>query len=69
MAKLAAPMVSRGTRATARSVFNEGIQVPKADWQRETAANPDLTSKDPDTRNRAMKKAITEGALAKYRRR
>jgi len=71
MTKLAAPFVSRrgGGRSAAASVFNEGIQVPNADWQREVAKNPALESKDKAERAEATRASILGGSLAKYRRR
>jgi hypothetical protein len=71
MAKLAAPYVSRrgGGRSAAASVFNEGVQVPEADWARAVAANPGLESKDKAERAETTRKEILTGSLAKYRRR
>lgn len=67
--KLAAPYVSRGTRSTARTVFNEGISVPPDQWAKEASANPALASKDKAEASEAIRKSIQTGALAKYRKR
>ena len=71
MAKLAAPFVSRrgGGRSATASVFNEGVQVPNADWARAVAVNPALESTDKVERAEATRKEILSGSLAKYRRR
>lgn len=70
MAKLACPYVSRmnGGRASA-SVFNEGISVPKKDWDAEVKKNPALGSTDRKEQSEATTKSILTGSLAKYRRR
>lgn len=70
MSKLAAPYVARGSgRSASRSAFNEGVQVPQAEWNRMVQANPALASKDKAEKYDATKKAILHGELAKYRRR
>lgn len=70
MVKLAAPFVAKsGGRHKSSSAFNEGIQVPKADWAREVARNPALGSTNNAERYEATQKAILTGDLAKYRRR
>lgn len=66
--KLAAPYLAKGSRATTRSAFNEGIQVPKAKFDKIAANNPALNSKDRLERSEAMKKEILTGELAKFRR-
>jgi hypothetical protein len=70
MTKLAAPYVSRsGGRSKSASAFNEGVQVPQAEFDKLAKANPALVSRDPSEKNEAMKKAILHGELAQYRRR
>lgn len=66
---LACPAVSRGTSSVTSSVFNEGVQVPQADWDALTRTNPALASKDNTERYEATKASILTGDLAKYRRR
>ena len=66
--KLAAPMIG-GRRSASASVFNEGVSVPQADWDRITARNPALVSKDVTEKSEAMRKAILQGELRDYRRR
>jgi hypothetical protein len=68
--KLAAPYVSRsGGRSKSASAFNEGVSVPQKDWDRLTAANPALASRNHAERTEATRKAMLTGELAKYRRR
>lgn len=68
--KLAAPFVSRsGGRSKASSAFNEGVSVPKGDWDALVKKNPALASKNAGEKHEAMKKEILHGDLAKYRRR
>lgn len=69
MTKLACPMVSRGSRETTRSAFNEGVEVPKGEWNKLVAKNPALASRNNAERAEARKKAILTGELAKYRKR
>ena len=68
--KLAAPYVSKsGGRSKSASVFNEGVSVPQAEWNKAVKANPALDSKDKFERADATKKAILSGELAKFRQR
>lgn len=70
--KLAAPYVSRGTggrRGLSASPFNEGVQVPKAEWDRIAERNPGLNSRDAAERTEAVRGEILHGELAKHRRR
>jgi hypothetical protein len=70
VSKLACPYVSRsGARFKASSAFNEGVQVPQAEFDRLAAKNPALVSKDKAEKYEATKKAILHGELAKFRRR
>lgn len=69
MTKLAAPYVGRGSRAGARSAFNEGISVPAEAWAKEVSANPALASSNRKERSEAITKETLTGSLAKYRRR
>ena len=70
MSKLAAPYVSRGGgRRKSASVFNEGVQVPQAEWDRIAKRNPAIASKDNAERYEATKKEMLHGELAKFRRR
>ncbi len=69
MSKLAAPYVARGGRATTKSAFNEGVQVPQKDFDEIAKRKPALKSNNRLERSEAMKKEILTGELAKYRRR
>ncbi len=71
MGKLAAPFVARsaGGGRKARSAFNEGVQVPQAEWDKLAAQNPALNSKNKAERTEAVRKSMLSGELAKFRRR
>ncbi len=72
MAKLAAPYVSKGTggrRGLSHNPFNEGVSVPRDEWDRAARKNPALNSKDRHERSEAVTKSILGGELAAYRRR
>lgn len=69
MTRLASPMVSRRAARSTDTPFNEGVSVPRADWDRLAARNPALASKDPREKAEAVRKEILHGELAKYRRR
>ena len=72
MTKLAAPYVARGSggrRGLSSTPFNEGVQVPQAEFDKAAAKNPALKSKNRLERSEALKKEILKGDLAKFRRR
>jgi len=72
VAKLAAPYLAKGTggrRGLSSSPFNEGVSVPRADWDRLARDNPALESRDRKERSAAIEAEVLGGALAPYRRR
>ena len=71
MGKLAAPFVARsaGGGRKARSAFNEGVSVPRAEWDKLAARDPALNSRDKGERTEAVRKSMLGGELAKFRRR
>lgn len=66
---LSAPMIGRGGLNPSRSAFNEGVSVPRAEWQKLAARNPALDSADRKERSEAITREILSGSLAPYRRR
>lgn len=69
MSRLASPMVSRRGARSPDTPFDEGVSVPKADWDRLAARNPALASRDPREKAEAVRREVLHGELAKYRRR
>ncbi|SFL44742.1 hypothetical protein [Shimia aestuarii] len=67
MAKFPCPYVAKGSRALTRTAFNEGVQVPNAEFDKLAAKNPALKSKNRQERSEALKKEILTGELQKYR--
>ncbi len=67
--KLSAPFVSRRGGRSKDTPFNEGVQVPQAEFDRLAEKNPALKSKNRLERSEALTKEIKHGELAKFRRR
>lgn len=67
--KLAAPMISRRASRSRDTPFNEGVSVPRAEWDRIAAANPAIASRDPREKAEAVRREVLHGELAKFRRR
>ena len=63
MKKLAAPFVSRRGAASKDTPFNEGIQVPQADFDKLARVKPALKSSNRLERSEAMTREILHGHL------
>ena len=58
-----------GMRSAADQPFNEGVQVPEAEWRKIVKRNPALESKNIHEKTEATRHEILKGELAKFRRR
>ena len=67
--KLAAPHVSRRWGLSKDTPFNEGVQVPQADFDRLADKKPALKSKNSLECSEALTKEILHSDLAHYQRR
>ena len=69
MKKLAVPNVSRRWGLSKDTPFNEGVQVPQADFERLADKKPALKSKNSLECSEALTKEILHSDLAHYQRR